>query len=183
MKRWWCIACVDMKKICANRIVIATTYLLFTHTAVWNPQLPWADVNCNVYFSYIGNQVWYVLTGANFMHVTCLLWVWLSLQSVTTTRALGVKVSMPRRNTTTACVRRFVTVERIARLYTLFLCQNGVLNQAIVAHLLGYLLLLSSLEWVLWCEIHRDGFRGHIQTFGNTCWFMEPPLMSDRVEK
>lgn len=48
-----------------------------------------------------------------------------------------VKVSMPRRSTTSLCVKRFVTVERIARHYTLFLCQNGVLNQAIVAHLVG----------------------------------------------
>lgn len=35
----------------------------------------WADVNCILfYFLNIGNQVWYILTGAN-LHVTCLLWV------------------------------------------------------------------------------------------------------------
>lgn len=39
-KRRWCITCVDMKKkICANRVVVATVYLLLTHTAVQNPQL------------------------------------------------------------------------------------------------------------------------------------------------
>lgn len=129
MKRWWCIACVDMKKICANLVVIATTYLLFTHTAVWKPQLLWADVNCNVYFSYIGNQVWYVLTGANFMHVACLLWVWLSLLCVTTTQALDVTASMPHRNTMLVFVERgYVTVERITRHYTLFLCQKWSLK-------------------------------------------------------
>lgn len=123
---------------CASRIVIATTYLLYTHSAQWNPQLLWADVNCNVYFSYIGNQVWYVLTGANFMHVTCLLWVGLSLLCVTTTQALDVTVLMPQRNTMLVCVEeRLVVVERITRHYTLFLCQNGVLNQAILAHLVG----------------------------------------------
>lgn len=45
---------------------------------------------------------------------------------------------MPRRNTKLVRVeKRYVTVERIARHYTLFLCQNGVLNQAIVARLFG----------------------------------------------
>ena len=45
---------------------------------------------------------------------------------------------MPRRNTTLVRVeKRFVTVERIARHYTIFLCQNGVLNQAIVSRLFG----------------------------------------------
>lgn len=95
MKQWCRIACVDMKKnLC--KCIIATAYLLFTRTAVWNPQTLWTDVNCNL--SYIGNQVWYVITGANFMHITCLLLVWLSL-GLTTTRALGVQVSMPNCNT------------------------------------------------------------------------------------
>lgn len=163
MKQGWCVACVDMKKICANHI-IATTYLLFTHAAVWNPQLSWTDVNCNVYFSYIGNQVWYVLTGANFMHVTCLLWVWLSLQSVTTTQALGVQDSMPHRNTTSVCVERFVTVERIARHYTLFLCQRVVLNQAMVAHLVGR---FAYFEWSRVGFMVRDSLRWLQGTYSN----------------
>lgn len=135
-------------------------------------------------FSCIGNQVWYVLTGAN-LHVTCLLWVWLSLLCVTTTQALDVQVSMPRRNTMLLCVKRFVTV---ARHYTLFLCQSGVLNQAILAHLVGMFAYLerSRIEFY-GARFMEMASRDIFELFGKQkvqiCWFMEPPLMSDSVEK
>lgn len=78
---------------------------------------------------------------------------------VTTTQTLDVTVSIPHRNTMLVRVERFITVEWIIRHYTLFLCQNGVLNPAILAHLVR---MFACLEWVSWCEIHGDGFTGHI---------------------
>lgn len=61
------------------------------------------------------------------------------------------------------CVEQRVAVvaaRQIARHYTLFLCQNGVLNQAILAHLIGMFAHLA--KWVLLCVIHEDGFTRNI---------------------
>lgn len=112
-------------------------------------------------FSRIGNQVWYVLTGAN-LHVTCLLWVWLSLLCVTTTQSLDVQVSMPRRNTMLLCVEschssqawNFIPLSKRS-LKSGNTCPSGLV----------VCLFRAVSGWVLWCEIHGDGFMGHIWTF------------------
>lgn len=123
----------------------------------------WADVNCNVFFfSYIGNQVWYVLTGAN-LHVTCLLWVWLSLLCVTTTtQALDVHVSMPRRNTMLSCVEIRHSSQA---LHSIPLSKRSLKSGNISQSGWDVCLFRAVLGWVLWCEIHGDGFTGHIWTF------------------
>lgn len=62
------------------------------------PQALWAGVNWSVYFSCRGYRVWYTLTGANFTHITCILWVWLSA-GLTTTQAEGVQFQCLSRET------------------------------------------------------------------------------------
>lgn len=72
-------------------LVIATTYLLLLPMQLCEIHRCCGQMWIVMfYFSYIGNQVWYVLTGANFMHITCLLWVRLS-PGLTTTPALAVR--------------------------------------------------------------------------------------------
>lgn len=83
---------------------------------------------------------------------------------------------MPHRNTMLVHVeKQIVTAERIARHYTLFLCQNGVLNQAILAHLAG---MFAYFEWSRvgfmvrdsWRWLHRThlNFWQHLSIYGTS---------------
>lgn len=74
-------------------------------------------------------------------------WVGLSLLCVTTTLAL-FKLSMPCWNTKVCVCVRKICHSRLPGIFSIFLCQNGVLNQAILAHFAGTFAFLSAIVQV-----------------------------------
>lgn len=165
VRRWSVITRVDVKKISAGLFwgffFLVTTYLLCTQAAVWNPpMLMW--IVTYICPPRVGNQVRYVLTGATFFF-------FYARHPSSVGHAVPPAQPLPRP------VGEAPTPRRLLLLLAQSLKSgNNRLSRWDVR------LFSGGSSRFLRCEIHRDGFTGR---FGNSRWFTELPLMSERAVK
>lgn len=181
-----------MKKIGAH-IVIATTYLRFFFFFFFSPHscVIKADnagnVKCNVYNTRgaRGDPVWYDSTGVNFMHISRLLWVGLPPPRglTTTPRALGFQCLSSDKQ---MCGGRTDSQAWYSVPFLMRSLKSG--SSRLSCCVVGSFCV--GLSWFYGARFIEMSSRD-VLAFSDSSppaphtprWFIDPPLMSDSVEK
>lgn len=148
------------RKICANHIN-ATTFSLITLERITlypyelceTHSCLWADVNCNVccffFFFFLHRESGMVRLNWSKLYARQLSFVGMIVPPMCNhypSSGCSKFNASPSYYVGVVSCKRFVTVEWIARHYTLFLWHNGVLNQAILSHLVGTFCLFRAVS-------------------------------------